>query len=151
MKYRPSKRVVWLIVPVVPLLVMGVGMFYAGQPDTEVIATRGAKPPPEKKFSLVNPRSWGVSSEWFGDGMDALMEWEYNPWKDQWRRSRNVGERMSELEMYGRPEDKAELERLRKLGREWYERILARYPDLATQPDKEIPREETASCSGMSS
>jgi hypothetical protein len=142
MKYRPSKRAIWLIVPVVPLLVMGVGMFYAGQPDTAAIATRGAKAPPEKKFSLGNPQSWGVSAEWFEDGMDALMGWEYNPWKDQWKRDRNFGKRMAQLAESGRPEDKAELERLKKLGREWYERILARYPDLMMPPDKDIPREE---------
>ncbi len=70
------------------------------------------------------------------------MEWEYNPWKNEWKRDRSFGKRLSELERSDRPEDKAELERLKKLGREWYERILARYPEFAMQPDKEIPREE---------
>ncbi|RYD23004.1 MAG: hypothetical protein EOP88_05925 [Verrucomicrobiaceae bacterium] len=142
MKYRPSKRVVWLAVPFVLVVLMFGLLWYAGQPDSEAIATRGAKPPPDKRFSLANPGSWGVSAGWLGDGMDALMEWEHNPWKDEWKRDRSFGKRLSELERSDRPEDKAELERLKKLGREWYERILSRYPELAMQPDKEIPRAE---------
>ncbi|RYD23003.1 MAG: hypothetical protein EOP88_05920 [Verrucomicrobiaceae bacterium] len=142
MKYRPSKRVVWLALPLVPVVLMSGLLWWAGQPDSEAIATRGAHAPAEKKFSLANPGSWGVSAEWFGDGMDALMEWEYNPWKEKWKRDRSFGRRMGDLSISGRPEDKAEVERLMKLGREWYERILARYPDLAMPPAKEIPREK---------
>ena len=142
MKHRPSKRIIWLVIPVLPLVVMGVGLWFAEQPDAEAIATRGAKAPPEKKFSLANPQSWRITSEWLGDGMDALMDWEYNPWKEQWKRDHDLGSRMAKLAASGRPEDKAELERLKKLGREWYERILARYPDLARPQPKEIPREE---------
>ncbi|RYD40071.1 MAG: hypothetical protein EOP85_14875, partial [Verrucomicrobiaceae bacterium] len=142
MKYRPSKRVVWLALPLVPLVLMSGLLWYTGQPDSEAVSRRGAHAPAEKKFSLANPGSWGVSGGWLGDGMDALMGWEYNPWKDQWKRDRSFGKRMADLAASGRPEDKAELERLKKLGREWYERNLARYPDLARPQPKEIPREE---------
>ncbi|RYD39452.1 MAG: hypothetical protein EOP85_15910, partial [Verrucomicrobiaceae bacterium] len=142
MKYRPSKRVVWLVVPVLPLVVMGVGLWFAGKTDSEAIANRGAEAPPVKRFSLVDPRSWSVSMDWFDDGMDAVMEWDYNPWKGKWKRDNRFGQRIDQLAKSGRPEDKAELERLRKLGREWYERILARYPDLAVKPDRDIPREQ---------
>ncbi|RYD45472.1 MAG: hypothetical protein EOP85_08945 [Verrucomicrobiaceae bacterium] len=134
MKPFPNKRVVWLIIPLVPVVLMTAVLWYAGRPDAEAIARRGAEPPPEKKFSLVDPGSWSVTADWLGDGMDALMTWEYNPWREQWKRDRWFGKRIEKLQNSNNPEDKAELERLRKMGQEWYERILARYPELAMKP-----------------
>lgn len=146
MKYRPSKRVLWLSIPLIPAVLMCGGLWLAGQPDAEALATRGAKPPPKKHFSLLSADLWsrsGDAGEWLGDGFDALVAWEYNPWRNEWKRDRpGFGGRLRRLEESNRPEDKAELERLRKLGREWYERIVARYPELAIGEDRKIPREQ---------
>ncbi|RYD33652.1 MAG: hypothetical protein EOP87_10620 [Verrucomicrobiaceae bacterium] len=99
-----------------------------------------------KPFSLVNPGSWrrmGDAGELIDEGYDALMGWEYNPWrKIRTGESLDLGGHLGSLRQSDRPEDKAEVERLEKLGREWYERILARYPDLAQAGDKEVPLKE---------
>lgn len=142
MKYRPSKRVTWLLIPLIPIAVMSLGLWMGGGPDAVDLATRGATAPPEPKPSLFAPGTW-PTGDWMDEGMDAVMSWEYNPWKKhQTGFSGDLGERLHGLGQSDKPEDKAELERLKKLGREWYERILARYPDLAQAEDKEVPREE---------
>lgn len=145
MRYRPSKRVVWLVIPLLPVVVMTVGIWLAGREDTEAIASRGAKPPPERKLS-ADPSTWPTafsrSGEWLGDGMDAVMTWDHNPWK---RRKDDFGQHFYTLRGSAKPEDKAEYERLKRLGREWYERLLARFPELAIQPGKTVPNERNGS------
>lgn len=58
MKYGPSKRVVWLVVPLLPVAVMCLGVWLAGKPDTEAIANRGAKPPVDRRLT-ASPSTWG--------------------------------------------------------------------------------------------
>ncbi|RYD47462.1 MAG: hypothetical protein EOP85_05410, partial [Verrucomicrobiaceae bacterium] len=143
---RPSKRVTWLVIPIVPVVLMGGLIWLTGQPDGVDLSTRGSKPPPERQFSLANPGSWSGATragEWLEDGMDSLMEWEYNPWRRHGSRyPDSLGGRLRELEDSDRPEDKAEVERLKKMGREWFERMRERFPELALTGDKEIPRED---------
>lgn len=137
MRYRPSKRVVWLVIPLIPVVVMCAGVWLAGQPDSEATANRGAKPPKNRRLT-ASPATWGnVFSSTGGlidDGMDALSQ--FNPWREN-----NPAARFYELRLSKDPADQAEYERLKKLGHEWYERILARYPELAMEPGMEVPPE----------
>lgn len=139
MKYRPSKRVVWLVVPLLPVAVMCLGVWLAGKPDTEAIANRGAKPPVDRRLT-ASPSTWGnvftSTGGLIGDGMDALLMSNHNPWRDN-----HSAARFYQLRESKDPADQAEYERLKKLGREWYKRILARYPELALEPGKEVPDE----------
>ncbi|RYD50015.1 MAG: hypothetical protein EOP85_00445 [Verrucomicrobiaceae bacterium] len=139
MNIRPTNRVVWLVIPLVPVAMMCGLMLLTGGPDQVDPATRGAKAPVMKKFSLSDPRSWDESTVWLGDGLDSLMDWKYNPWR---RESDYPGERLEKLRQSDRPEDREEYERLMQQGREWHERILARYPELADKQDREMSREE---------
>ncbi|RYD20116.1 MAG: hypothetical protein EOP88_16345 [Verrucomicrobiaceae bacterium] len=139
MRYRPSKRVVWLVVPLLPVAIMCVGVWLAGQPDTAAIANRGSKAPEERRLT-GSPSTWGnvfsSTGGLIGDGMDALMMSPANPWRND-----GSAARFYHLQFSKDPAEQAEYQRLKKLGREWYERILARYPELAMEPGKEVPAE----------
>ena len=137
MKYRPSKRVVWMIIPLLPLLLMFILIWVTDKSESQAITTRGAAPPREQEFSAKHPASWATALsrplDWFDEGASNLMNWDQNPWKIKTRGS--FGSRFDGL-FYTRfdpkkPEDLAEYLRLRALGKEWHERILARYPELA--------------------
>lgn len=142
MKYRPSKRVIWLVIPLLPLAMLSLALWFGDEPAKVDLATRGSKPPPPRKASLLAPSTW-PTKDWLDEGVDEFMTWDYNPWKRQkYGVSTDLGTHLFMLQNSDKPEDKVELERLKKLGREWYERILERSPDLALEPGKEIPGEE---------
>jgi hypothetical protein len=145
MKYRPSARVIWLAIPLLALLIMVAGMWLAGKSGGEDISTRGAKAPEEKSFSVNRPETWPAAFNrpryWLDDGMDALMASDLNPWKQH---RHQFGQRLHELKHSDKTEDLAEYQRLLRLGKEWYDRILARYPDLALPPGKNVPEERNA-------
>lgn len=137
MKKRRSSGYLWLGLPLIPLgLFLAVAIF-AGRPDSKAIATRGAKPPEDRKFTIASPASWNVAFDWMGEGMDSFMTWDINPWKRD-RGQRYPGLRLMQLKDSTDPADQAEFQRLMKLGKEWYERILARYPELTPDLEKKI-------------
>ncbi len=142
MKLRLSKRVVWLVIPLVPVAVLSLMVWLGGDSAAVDMATRGAKPPPPRQVSLLSPGSW-PAGDWLDEGMESFMDWEHNPWRRHNHGfSVELGERLRELEASDRPEDREEAARLRKLGREWFERMRERFPELAVTEDKTIPREE---------
>ncbi len=137
MNYRPSKRVVWLTVPLVPVAVMCVALWLTDRHHTEAIAKRGSLAPVTQEFSAVDPSTWSVSTgggSLIGEGMESMMTWEHNPWR---RHPVHFGDRFRAL-----MGDREEFERVIKLGREWHDRILARYPELAIPEAKAMPPEK---------
>jgi hypothetical protein len=117
----------------ISLLIFGILLFWpARTPSESEIAKRGSVAPPEPDFSIIDSQTWrtsyGSPRDWIDQGMDSLMSWDLNPWKveDQW-----FGQHLEILRKSKNPNDQAEFDRLRKLGREWHQRIAARYPELA--------------------
>lgn len=144
MGYRPSKRVLWLVLPLGTVAVVLGLLWYSGEKDAEALADRGAREAVERKFSPLDPGSWteaGGTGRWFGEGVESVMTWKHNPWR---RERVHVGKRLRELRDSTDPADQAEYQRLKKLGREWQERLLERYPELALPKDKELPEEKNA-------
>lgn len=131
MRYRPSKRVTWLVIPLLPVLFMAAGVWYAGRSDDADIASRGSRPPPSR----------GVSKpmDWCDDGFSALMTWKLNPWKNKF--DKQFGSHFDTLKSSDNPEDQKKARELLKLGKEWYERILVRYPELAVTY-KDLPEDQ---------
>ncbi len=124
------------MVPLVPVAAMCLLALFAGHPEPVDLATRGAKPPPVKTRSLLNPSSWEMN-EWLADGLDRVMTWQLNPWKKR----DGLGYHYQVLQESDKPDDVAELARLRQIGKEWHERILARYPELAIKRLGDVPEE----------
>ena len=131
MKYRPSKRVIWLVIPLLPVLLMCLGAWLAGTSEETDISTRGSQPPPAR--ALSKPMGW------YDDGVFSLVDSKLNPWKNQM--SHQFGAHFQTLKNSKNPQDQEEYRRLMKLGKEWYERILARYPELAVTY-KNLPPEQ---------
>ncbi|RYD36206.1 MAG: hypothetical protein EOP85_18430, partial [Verrucomicrobiaceae bacterium] len=144
MQERLSKRVVWLALPWLTVaLVLGL-LWHSERIDTEALAARGAREAVERKFSPLDPGSWteaGGTSRWFGEGVESVMTWKHNPWR---RERVHLGQRLLQLRDSYDPADQAEYQRLKKLGREWQERLLERYPELALSMDKDVPEEKNA-------
>lgn len=114
-----------------------------GPPNAEAIAKRGLAPP-DTSFSLTEPATWrtsyGSPRDWIDQGMENFSHWNMNPWKTE---ETEFFRRFGDLQRSADPKDQAELLRLRKLGQEWYERILARYPELAV-PFRDVPDDKNA-------
>ena len=112
-------------------------------PGPEAIAKRGLAPP-DTSFSITKPATWrtscGSPRDWVEQGMDNFSHWDMNPWKTK---------KIAFFEHFGNlcrsedPKDQAEVQRLLKLGREWYERMLARYPELAVH-FRDVPDDKNA-------
>ncbi|RYD23002.1 MAG: hypothetical protein EOP88_05915 [Verrucomicrobiaceae bacterium] len=144
MGYRPSKRVLWLVLPLVTVAVVLGLLWHSGVKDAEALVNRGAREAVERKFSPLDPGSWteaGGTGRWFGEGVESVMTWKHNPWR---RERVHLGQRLLQLRDSTDPADQAEYQRLRKLGREWQERLLERYPELALPEDKVVPEEKNA-------
>lgn len=142
MRSLPSrKRILWLVIPLLPVVLLFILVPIADRNAAEAMAERGAKPPVESGFSVLDPGTWtsgGGSARWMNEGVEVVMTADFNPWK---RKGSKLGERLSRLHYTGDPATRQEYERLRKLAREWSERIVARYPELAVQEDKDVPDE----------
>jgi hypothetical protein len=131
MKYRPTKRVIWIVVPLLPVLIMSWAAWYAGKSEENDLATRGSKPPPARVFAKP--------VDWYDESRAAVMNWKLNPWKNQ--NANQFGAHFRGLRYFKNSENQAEYQKLMQLGKEWYERILARYPELAITY-KNLPDEE---------
>lgn len=142
MKSLPSrKRILWLVIPLVPVALLFILAPIADRNAAEAMAERGAKAPVESGFSVVDPGTWtagGGSTRWMNEGVEEVMTADFNPWK---RESRKLGERLSQLRFSINPAERREYERLRKLAREWSDRLLARYPEIVRPEDSAVPDE----------
>ena len=136
-------RGIYLILITLILLVFIV-LRPARVPSDEEIAKRGSVAPLDSDFSIVDAHTWrtayGSPRDWIDQGMDSFMSWDLNPWKveEQW-----FGQHFESLRRSKNPNDQAEYQRLRKLGREWHQRILSRYPELANRY-RNVPDERNA-------
>lgn len=147
MKYRPAKRIIWLLIPLLPLLLMFIGVWAAENLESQARATRGAAPPKPKSFVVASPSTWptafAIPYDWYDEGMDAVMNWNFNPWRNNSRSSNSFGERFRSLRRSKDPKDQAEYQELMRQGEEWFQRILARYPELAASY-KPVPDDRNA-------
>jgi hypothetical protein len=132
MKYRPSKRVIWLLIPLAPLLLMSVTLWVDDDSEASRIATRGSRPPEQRL--LAKP------FDWYDEGFSALMTSNLNPWRNEWSGS-SFGSRIDALANSDRPEDQEKYKQLMRQAKEWYDRLLARYPELAVTY-KSLPAEK---------
>jgi hypothetical protein len=81
--------------------------------------------------------------DWYVEGMDTVMSWNFNPWRNHRHDSNSFGERFSNLRRSKNPKDQAEYAELMRQGNEWFQRVLARYPELATSY-KPVPDAQNA-------
>lgn len=128
MKYRPSKRVVWLLVPLLPLLLMFIGVWAAGSRESQASTTRGAAPPKTRSFAAGSPSTWSTAFsrpyDWYDEGITSFLNWKNHT-------GLNFGGRFYSLRFSKDPKDQEEYQKLMRQGGEWFEHLLARYPELA--------------------
>ncbi|RYD50016.1 MAG: hypothetical protein EOP85_00450 [Verrucomicrobiaceae bacterium] len=141
MGYRPSKRVVWLVIPPVAVMLLGWGIWeYTDSPGRDA-ASRGSKPPRERGVSLA-PGTWpnvfALTGDMMNVGVDTLMSANFSPWK---QKDYYFGRAVMQLKYSTRPEDQAEYQRLLQTARDWHGRILARYPEMALPTEKTLAPE----------
>ncbi|MBK1817454.1 hypothetical protein JIN84_17675 [Luteolibacter yonseiensis] len=130
MRYRPSKRVIWLAIPLIPVLLMCGGVWLAGTFDEPDISTWGSKPP------AAGARSKPLG--WYDDSLFSLAHSKLNPWKSEM--GHDFGSHFYNLKQSENPQDQEKYRKLMKLGKAWYGRILVRYPELSVTY-KDLPAE----------
>ncbi|MCW1924610.1 hypothetical protein OKA05_18745 [Luteolibacter arcticus] len=111
------------------------GVIHFEKPRSETAATSRA----ESGDSAESPRGGraGWSLDWLTQRYEDLMSWEHNPWKT----GRTIfGSRYLDLLNSKDPRDQARALELRRLGEALFQRVLARYSELAV-PDKNVPPE----------
>jgi hypothetical protein len=140
-KYRTLMRIGICTILILFLLLVIILVWPTRQPSPEAIAKRGLSAP-DTGFSMTEPTTWrtsyGSPRDWIDQGMDSVMHWDKNPWKTE---KIAFFHHLNKLRDSSNPNDQAEYQRLKKLGKEWYERILARYPELAVSP-REVPDDQ---------
>lgn len=138
MKTHRSRKLAWLALPLIPVLLMLAVIWLADMDATASRGRLGATPPESRNFSVTSPATWPVTARrsraLLDDGEDFLMTWEHNPW----RKERPFGQETMSLRYSDSPEEQARFAELRKAAIAWYEKVLARYPELAPKY-KEVP------------
>jgi hypothetical protein len=141
MNYRPSRNFVYLMVVFCPLLV---ALIFGLLPEVPSFAARPipgeitfSSPKPTLKAPLrIATRSTSMHiSGWLEEGYENLMKWEYNPWKIQ---QNTFGDHYFKLLDSKNPADRARAKELQRLGDAQFQKLLARYPELAP-PLKNVP------------
>ena len=136
MNYRPSKG---FVLAVLPLAVLVISLGFGLLPELKEFEVRPI--PGEITFSNAKPQishtttdsaresaSLGWSMNWFEEGYENLMKWEYNPWKTKFP---NYGDHYNNLVTSKNPLDIARAKELRRLADVLHKRLLERYPELA--------------------
>jgi hypothetical protein len=131
MKYRPSKRFVWLVIPLLPVAAMWVAVWIEEESAASSIATRGSSPPRTRLLTRTQ--------DLYEEGISELGDWGLDTRKAGPQPL--FGSRFHALRDSKVPQDLERYGELMKLGKEWYERILPRYPELAVAY-KNIPEEK---------
>ena len=149
-KYRPSKRFVWSMTALLPLTVAFYAGFFSELDNPETPPAKGeitfsSKRPERGKSSLSSGassrssgQSAGFSLNWLNEQYESLMSWEHNPWK---RRRASFGDHYMTLASSKDPYDQARTRELRRLGAALFQKVLARYPELAVT-FKTVPAEQ---------
>ena len=146
MTRRPSKSFVYLMVALCPLLAALIFGLLPELPGFEVRPIPG-----EITFSNEKPATPKVKavtevvaktahpSEWFEEGYENLMKWEYNPWKTS--KYDSFGGHYLKLLGSDAPADKAYCRQIERQVEAWYQKLLRRYPEMAVTM-KTIPDEQ---------
>ena len=144
MKFRFLKYFLLTMASLILLLIgTGVAIAWVGKyrrtgPITDGSHVRKLNIPDQPHYSndwqrvLAHPQDWGPLS------VDSLMQWDYNPWKPKpvW-----AGEHLMKLRYSKDPSDQAKLEDINKRAAEWFQRVLARHPDMAVEY-QDVPDDE---------
>jgi hypothetical protein len=136
MKYRPSKSFIYLMVIFCPLVIaLGFGLLpevpgFAVRPIPGDITFKHEKPE-ALRIATVSAGSnatfkWPL--DWLQVSFENVMKWEYNPWK---HKPNEFGGHFVKLTESKDPMDQAKVRELRRLAEVWYQRLLARFPELA--------------------
>ncbi|MEO7100988.1 MAG: hypothetical protein ABI162_16650, partial [Luteolibacter sp.] len=145
MKYRPSKSFVYLMVtfcPITVALVFGLlpelpGMAVRPIPGEITFSSEKPTSPITITVSARERSSSQRSMEWFEEGYENLMKWEYNPWKTN--KPDDFGCHYLKLLGSNSPSDKAYCREMERRIEAWYQKLLLRYPEMAvamkTVPD----------------
>lgn len=131
MKYRPSKHVIWLIIPLLLVMIICAVIYFSGGVEKADISTRGSKPPLAQAVS--KPMGW------YEDGVFVFTKSKLNPWRNQM--NHQFGAPLHWLQQSNHPQDQTKYRELMKQGKDWYERILSRYPELKITY-KNLPSEQ---------
>ena len=134
MKYRPSKSFVCCVVILCPLLV-GSGYFaseisWAAKSklmisgDRALAAVMRDQPIYAGKWQEV----FQHPADWAELGVESLMQWKFNPWE---QKPVVPGQHFSEMSASKDPLDRARCQELYRLSAVWFQRVLARHPDMA--------------------
>lgn len=145
-KYRPSKSFVLIMLPSCVLVAaLGFGLLpelaeFKAQAIPGMITFSHAKPQVNHTTTVSARKnaSFRWSMEWFEEGYENLMKWEYNPWK---RNPDGFGGHTFELLGSKDPRDQAKASELRRLVEAWHQKLLLRFPELAVTM-KSIPDEQ---------
>ncbi len=134
MEYRPSKRFVLTVLPLAALVVsLGFGLLpeleeFEVRPIPGEITFKNTKPEVSHTSTVSARKRFGWSMDWFEEGYDNLMQWEYNPWK---RNPGGFGDHFFKLCESKDPRDLAKASELRRLAEPWHQKLLLRFPELA--------------------
>ena len=136
MKYRPSKSFIVIVLPLAALVIsLGFGLLtelkeFEARPIPGEITFTHAKPQVSKNSTVSSQKSvsFGWSMDWFKEGFENLMSWEYNPWK---RNPGGFGDHFFNLCESKDPRDRAKASELRRLAEAWHQKLLLRFPELA--------------------
>ncbi len=146
MKYRPSKRLVYPVVIMIPLLV---GLFFIVPPELTGMGARTVLG--EIKFTSARPafkNNTRVSSnqsapfypsEWLEEGYESLMKWEHNPWKNDWHES--LGGHYQKMLGSTDPADIVRVKEIQQRVEDFYQKLLLRYPEMAVTM-KSVPDDQ---------
>lgn len=148
MKLPISPRKMAFLLPCLLVIAFLVVVFWpASPPSAEDIAIRGKYRAFPMEFSVLAPGSWKVSSsdleDWIDEGSDALRSLRL-PKVTQFRNDRtSFFVHLMSLRFSDDPEERAEYQRLVKLGEPWFQNLLNRYPELKLDA-KKLPDERNA-------
>ena len=144
MKYQPSKRFILTVLPLAALVVsLGFGLLpeleeFEARPIPGEITFKNTKPEVSHTTTVSALKRFGWSMDWFEEGYENLMQWEYNPWK---RNPGGFGDHFLKLSESKDPRDIAKASELRRLAEAWHQKLLLRFPELAVAM-KTIPDEQ---------
>lgn len=136
MRYRPSKRLVYPVVIIIPLLV---GLISILPPELTGLGAK--RVPGEIRFSSERPSFKGNTltstssspafypSEWLEEGYENAMKWRYNPW--QRPGFLEYGGHYQRMLKSTDPADLARCKEIQRRVEEWYQKLLLRYPEMA--------------------
>lgn len=95
----------------------------------DITFSREKPPSPKVRAVTVTTNETIHPSEWFEEGYENLMKWEYNPWKID--KSDGLGNHYFKLLGSDVPADKAYCKELQRRAEAWYQKLLLRYPEMA--------------------